>query len=112
MSLAEDAGLGTPVWWGRTCGLAKHRPDIQSSLWGNGNDILGKLSATLKLRSHRISIDGLPVIRPKHFMALEHPQPERREPQCSGVGELCAADIKALDQAVFDSKHVTDHLIC
>src|SRR5438552_1864942 len=25
--------------------------------------------------------------------------------------ELCALDIKALDQAVFDSKHVTDHLI-
>jgi hypothetical protein len=25
--------------------------------------------------------------------------------------ELCAANIKALDQAVFDSKHVTDHLI-
>src|SRR5260370_37235395 len=25
--------------------------------------------------------------------------------------ELCALDIKTLDQAVFDSKHVTDHLI-
>jgi hypothetical protein len=25
--------------------------------------------------------------------------------------ELCAANIKALDQPVFDSKHVTDHFI-
>ena len=28
------------------------------------------------------------------------------------VGNLCAADIKALDQTVFDSKYVTDYLFC
>ena len=28
-----------------------------------------------------------------------------------GSWKLCAADIKALDQAVFDSNHLTDHLI-
>ena len=37
--------------------------------------------------------------------APEHSPPERGEPA------LCAADIKALDQAGFDSKHVTDHPI-
>src|SRR6266852_5885099 len=38
-------------------------------------------------------------------------RPEKRERQCKGLGALGVADIKALDQAVFNSKHVTDHLV-
>jgi hypothetical protein len=34
-----------------------------------------------------------------------------RKTRASASRQLCAADIKALDQAVFHSKHVTDHLI-
>lgn len=51
------------------------------------------------------------ISRPKHLMA-EHPRSERREPhlKCRGV-ELCATDIKALNQAVFEPKHMTDHLV-
>ena len=36
---------------------------------------------------------------------------ERHDPSMQWGWASCAADIKALDQAVFDSKHMTDHLI-
>jgi hypothetical protein len=36
---------------------------------------------------------------------------QKTRPSMQRSWELCVADIKALDQAVFDSKHVTDHLI-
>jgi hypothetical protein len=39
---------------------------------------------------------GLPVMRPKHFMALEHPRSDRREPQCSGVGNYAPRISKRL----------------
>src|SRR5216684_4098694 len=53
----------------------------------------------------------LPVIRPKHFMALEHPRSERREPQCSGVGNcplmcpVAAHFVASVDMTAF-------HAIC
>ena len=40
--------------------------------------------------------EELPVIRPKHFMALGHPRCERREPQCSGVGNYAPRISKRL----------------
>jgi hypothetical protein len=42
------------------------------------------------------ALSGLPVIRPKHFMALEHPQSETRELQCSGVGNYAPRISKRL----------------
>jgi hypothetical protein len=46
---------------------------------------------------------GLPVNRAKHFMALEHSG--TKDASLNGSWELWTVDIKALDQAVFDSKH-------
>jgi len=34
------------------------------------------------------------------------------QPQCKGLVASRVADIKALDQATFNSKHVTDYFVC
>jgi hypothetical protein len=71
----------------------------------------------------RMVVDELPANLPflDYGRVLRHPPEALHGAGTSSVRktrasmqrswELCAADIKALDQAFFDSKHVTNHLI-